>query len=152
MSIVIFRDSEISKSIEKLIKKLDQKTKALWAASCSEHVLNFKNNVNPDEKRPLMAIKAARDWGMDKIPAAEAKEAELKSNAASKEVDTLPAMMMAKAAEHAAAISHSKGRTTFTSATFAAKVVFHDAEEEDKDKALEEEREWQFNLLVEMSG
>ncbi len=151
MSIVIFRDSEISDSIEKRIKKLDQKTRALWAASCGEHALQFLNNENPKEKRPLMAIKAARDWGMDKIPAADVRGAELNSNAASKEADTLSGMMMAKAAEHAAAISHSKGHT-FTSATFAAKVIFHGVEDENKDKALHKEREWQFNLLVEMSG
>ena len=151
MSIVIFRDSEISKSIEKRIKKMDQKTKALWAASCSEHVSQFLKNSKPEEKRPLMAIKAARDWGMNKIPTADAKGAGIKSNAASMEADTLPEMMLAKAAEHAAAISHSKGHT-FTSATFAAKVVFHGTEDENKDQALQEEREWQLNLLVEMSS
>ncbi len=151
MSTVIFRDSEISDAIEKQIKKLDQKTRALWAASCSEHAWEFLKNDDPEEKRPLIAIKAARDWGMNKISTAEVKGAELNSNTASKEVDTLPRMMMAKAAEHAAAISHSKGHT-FTSATFAAKVIFHGVEDEDKDKALHKEREWQLNLLVEMSS
>ena len=146
MTIYIFRDSEISKSIPKLVNKLEQKTRALWAASCSEHVLHFYEEINPDEIRPQKAIKAARAWAMSKMTAVEAREAELNSNAAAREADTVPGMMLAKAAEHAAAIAHAKGHAV-PSATYAAKFVFHSAEAGNNDNALQTERAWQLKLL-----
>jgi hypothetical protein len=149
MTISIFRDSEISKSIDKLLKKTDQKTRAVWAAKCSEHVSKIMKKDNPKEIRPSKAIIAAKKWGMNKLSADEVRDAELNSKAAALDADTLPQLMLAKAAEHAAAVANSKGHS-IVSATYAAKVVFHKAEDALKDAALKKEREWQFDLLTKM--
>jgi hypothetical protein len=149
MTISIFRDSEISNSIEKLVNKMDQKTRAIWAAKCGEHVSKILKKDNPKEFRPSKAIIAAKKWGMNKLSADEVRDAELNSKAAALDADTLPELMFAKAAEHAAAVANSKGHSV-VSATYAAKAVFHRTEDSLKDSALKKEREWQFDLLTKM--
>lgn len=145
----MFRDSELNEPIERLIRKQDQRTRALWCAKCTEHVLHYCEEIKPGEQRPKDAIDAARAWAKGKLPAGKARDAAFASHEAAKEAGTLAVCMVARAAGHAAATAHARGHAVH-SATYAAKAVFHSFDNEQNSIAVEKERKWQLDLLKKM--
>ncbi len=149
LSVYIFKDSELNKPIERLVRRQDQKTRALWCAKCIEHVLHYSEAIMPGEKRPKKAIEAAKAWARGDLSAVKAHDASVLSHDAAREARTLPVCMVARAAGHAAAIADSRGHAVY-SATYAVKAVFHSYEDEENTIEVERERKWQLTLLQKM--
>lgn len=151
MSIHIFRDSELNKPIEKLIRRQDQKTKALWCAQCIDHVLHFSDELNPEDDRPRKAVEATKAWASGLIPINEVHDASVLAHDAAREARTLSVCMVARGAGHAAAIAEARGHAVY-SATYAVKAVFHSFEHDENIIAVERERRWQLDLLERMTS
>ena len=149
MSIYIFKDSDLNKPIERLIRRQDQKTRALWSAKCIEHVLHYCEVMTPGEERPKKAAEAAGAWARGNITAGKAHDASVLSHDAAMEAESLPVCMVARGAGHAAAIAEAKGHAIY-SATYAVKAVFHSYEQDENNLAVERERKWQLDLLQDM--
>ncbi|MDR1209287.1 MAG: hypothetical protein LBK41_03080 [Clostridiales bacterium] len=59
---------------------------ALWAAECAEHVLSCYEDVCADDRRPRLAIEAARNWVRGELNMTRAREAAFAANSAAREV------------------------------------------------------------------
>lgn len=116
----------------------DQKTLALWAADCAEHVLPVFETQCPDDDRPREAIEAGRAWARGEITVGKARAAAFAAYAAARDSEDPAARAAARAAGHAAATAHVTGHArhaaayALTAATDAAA-----------------EREWQVRHLQE---
>jgi hypothetical protein len=92
------------------ITKKEHKLLALWAADCAQHVLKYFEKKYPKDKRPRLAIKAARDWAKGKIKCGDARKAAIASHAAARRCPHFSASQFAsRAAGHAAAVCHVAG-------------------------------------------
>jgi hypothetical protein len=92
------------------ITKKEHKLLALWAADCAQHVLKYFEKKYPKDKRPRLAIKAARDWAKGKIKCGDARKAAIAAHAAARKAEHFTAAQFAsRAAGHAAAVAHVAG-------------------------------------------
>jgi hypothetical protein len=90
----------------RLIRKIEtwnDKTARLFAADCAEHVLPIFEKKYPDDKRPRLAILAARDFAYGKISAKERDAARAAARAAAWDAARAAARDAAGAAAWAAA-------------------------------------------------
>src|SRR6266516_3892508 len=78
---------------------------ALWAAACAEHVLQFFEEVQPEDERPRHAIEQARAWARGEITMSEARTAAGHAMAAARDLSGA-ARHAAYAAGQAAAVAH----------------------------------------------
>lgn len=78
---------------------------ALWAADCAEHVLQFFEQVRPDDDRPRKAIEQARAWARGEIKMTQARTAAGHAMGAARELRGA-AREAAYAAGQAAAVAH----------------------------------------------
>src|SRR5512135_2879064 len=69
------------------LARFDQKTRALWAADCAEHVVQHFETLHPTDDRPRRAIEAARAWARGEITMMMARAAAVKTHAAARESD-----------------------------------------------------------------
>lgn len=58
----------------KHLDKQEQRSLALWAADCAEHVLPFFEEKHPQDDRPRKAIEAGRAWVRGKCGAQYQRE------------------------------------------------------------------------------
>jgi hypothetical protein len=103
-------DSPYIVSLMRLIETQSKATIAKWCMDyCEEHILPVFEKHCPDDKRPHMAIAAARDWfaGKKKLP--EVKKIILhECHAAARELDDKPAAQAAaRACGQASACFHT---------------------------------------------
>ncbi|WP_400260443.1 putative immunity protein [Candidatus Methanomassiliicoccus intestinalis] len=146
---VKFAEADIFSSLTELVDKQDQKTLAVWAADCAEHVLlNFTKNC-PDDERPKLAIEAARQWVKCELSMSDARSAAFNAHAAARKLEAETAAFAARAAGHAAATAHVAEHALHAS-TYAVKSVFYAAPKESALYAVNEEREWQYQHLLEL--
>lgn len=130
------------------IDKKDQRSLALWAADCAEHVLPYFEETDPKDDRPRKAIEATRAWARGEITCGEARAAAVAAHAAARDASEDAARAAARAAGHAAGTAHMAGHArhaaayAVTAATAAA--VFTDAA-----AATAAERAWQHRSLPE---
>lgn len=84
-----------------------QKTLALWAADCAEHVLPFFEEERPGDRRPRRAIEMCRAWAATGVfRMAEVRRASLGAHAAAREARGGDAVAAARAAGHSIATAH----------------------------------------------
>ncbi len=88
--------------------KREQKSLALWATDCAEHVLPYFEKEYPRDDRPRKAIEACRTWvrtGAFKM--ADIRKAALDAHAAARKAkENSAASFAARAAGQAVATSH----------------------------------------------
>lgn len=147
-----FNDVEIKKQIEELANKCNQHLLALWASECVEHVLKYYTVYYPRDYRVHDAINVAKGYAIGQISMIEARKVALKANLAAKEAkidNNLAAQSVAKAACQAASTSHIKIHA-INAATNSVKAKAY-ASAGDK-LVIEQERKWQFDRLVALTG
>lgn len=135
-------------ALNEALKSLDQKTAALWAADCAEHVLPLFESEYQD-LWPEKAVGAARGWARGEISVKDAREAAFGAHGAARDAGDGAAGYAARAAGHAAASAHVKGHAIHA-ADYAVKAAA--AASGDPEKAAEKEREWQHIGLLKAAG
>lgn len=125
---------------------LDQKTLALWAADCAEHVVRHFETLHPTDDRPRQAIEAARAWARGEITMMMARAAAVKTHAAARESGHPAAVAAARAAGHAAGTAHMSGHAR-GAAAYAIVSSVAAATEDERDSAATAERKWQIAKL-----
>lgn len=143
-----FVDSECKKEIETKLKSVNQQTAALWAAVCSDHVIQHFEKERSQDDRPRQAIAAARSWARGRVSVDEAQKAAFAADAAAREAMGAAAVAAAQAAGQTAATAHMSDRAIHAS-NYAAKSVFYAADREPE--AVEKERAWQYDRLRELA-
>ena len=123
------------------LDKGNQRSLALWAADCAEHVLPHFEKKYPGDDRPRKAIEAARAWTRGEIRVGEARVAAVAAHAAARDADEGAARAAARAAGHAAGTAHMVGHARHAAAYAVAAT--------NADVSAAEEREWQFRRLPE---
>ena len=115
----------------------DHERLARWAADCAERCLCHFEAVRPDDPRPRLAVRAARDWANGQLRVTEARRMAFAAHAAAREVEGA-ARSAARASGHAAATAHVATHAQHA-ANYSLKSVMAVAGPE----AIAEEREWQ---------
>ena len=124
---------------------LDQKTRALWAADCAEHVLaNFEQTRSKD-RRPREAVEAARAWARGEITMMMARKAAVQAHAAARAARHPAAIAAARAAGHAAATAHSIRHAIGVPAYAIVSAI---ATADSRDAVITGERRWQLARLA----
>ncbi len=93
-----------------------QRSLALWAADCAEHVLPFFTAQHPLDARPRNAIEAARAWARVEIKCGAARVAAVAAHTAARIADEGAARFATRAAGHAAATAHMAGHARHAAA------------------------------------
>jgi len=124
----------------------DQKTLALWAADCAEHVLPHFDALHPADDRPRRAIEAARAWACGEMTMMMARAAAVQTHAAARASDHPAAVAAARAAGHAAATAHSI-RHARGAAAYAIVAAMAATTADEQQSAATAEREWQIAQL-----
>jgi hypothetical protein len=136
--------------IGELVKKSDHRVLAKWATDCADRVLNNFEKNYPEDMRPREAIKAGRAWVRKDIKMMEARKFGSASHAAAREAAQNPeSQAAARSAGHAAGTAHM-ARHAFYAATYAASSIRDASASDDEMVRIEEEREWQYNHLLEL--
>ena len=125
---------------------VDHHLLALWAAACAEHVLPLFESVRPDDRRPRLAIEAARAWTRGELPMMQARAAGGHAMGAARDL-TGAARHAAYAAGQAAAVAHVAAHE-LGAAAYAIKAV----RAADGDAAGRAECAWQRAQLPEEIG
>ncbi|MDL2261633.1 hypothetical protein LJC08_05335 [Methanimicrococcus sp. OttesenSCG-928-J09] len=154
--------------IEQILNEQDKKTKVIWALDCAEHVLSYYEATFPDDMRLRESIETGRAWVRDEVTVADARKAAVAAhNAARDAVDTefartgftpltegegaeASACAAARSVGQAVAAAHAEGHAQHAS-TYALKAVSFAATPDEYDKAVGDEREWQYNRLLELT-
>lgn len=120
---------------------LDQRSLALWAALCAEHVLPCFERERPADDRPRKAIEAVRAWVRGEIRCGAARAAAVAAQAAARACTLPAAMAAARAAGHAAATAHmpahARGAAAYAITAAAA------ASPGPMEEAIRREQQWQ---------
>ncbi|HEY6411483.1 MAG TPA: Imm5 family immunity protein [Ktedonobacteraceae bacterium] len=134
-----------------LMKKIDQKTLAVWAIDCAERVLPYFEEKYPEDHRPRQAIEALQAWiitGVFKM--AVIRKASLASHAAAREVrEDNAARSAARAAGQAVATAHVSTHS-YGSAVYAQQAIYRATDPSEADAAVAWERDWQYQHLFEL--
>lgn len=130
----------------KHLDKQDQRSLALWAADCAEHVLPFFEEKHPQDDRPRKAIEAARAWVRGEIACGAARAAAVAAHAAARDADEGAARDAARATGHAAGTAHMAGHARHAAA-YAVKAATAAAIPTDTVTASVTERDWQCRRL-----
>ena len=135
-----------------LVKETDHKTLAIWAIDCAERVLPYFEEQYPDDLRPRQAIITLQTWintGVFRM--AVIRKASLDSHAAAREVgDDNPARSAARAAGQAVATAHVYTHAP-GAALYALQAIHRANNATDADSAVAQERDWQYQRLLELS-
>jgi len=135
----------LTERIDHQIFRPDQKTLALWAADCAEHVLPYFENECPNDNRPRKAIEVCRTWvdtGIFRMSVV--REASLSAHAAAKVAKKDDAKFAAHAAGQAVATAHVPTHALGSSVYGIRAVAAHSGIVDD---GLVKERNWQLESL-----
>jgi hypothetical protein len=137
--------------IAELAKKTDHKTLATWALDCAERALPYFESKYPEDGRPRVAIETGRAWvTTGKFKMAVIRRAALDSHSAARDVkDDDAAGSAARAAGQAVAAAHVSTHA-LAAAVYAATAIRDATSPANADAAATEEREWQYQHLVEL--
>ena len=131
--------------IDHQIFKPDQKTLALWAADCAEHVLPYFEDRYPSDDRPRKAIEALREWIRTGVfSMAVIRGASLSAHAAAKGKKEADAVFAAHAAGQAVATAHVPTHALGSSVYGIRAAAAHSGNVDD---GLVKERNWQLQRL-----
>jgi hypothetical protein len=135
-----------------LAQKSDHKTLALWAIACAERVLPYFEAQYPEDPRPRQAMAALQAWidtGVFKM--ADIRQASLASHAAARDVgEDNAARSAARAAGQAVATAHVRTHA-MGAANYALQAIHRAADPADAAAAVAQERDWQYQRLLELS-
>jgi hypothetical protein len=138
-------------SLLELVKSTQQATLAIWAADCAGRILPYFEEAFPSDRRPRNAIEACRKWvrtGVFRM--ADIRGASLASHAAAREVgEDNAARSAARAAGQAVATAHVPTHS-IGAANYALQAIYRASEATDKDAAIANERNWQYQHLYEL--
>jgi hypothetical protein len=138
-------------SLVELVKKTDHKTLAVWARDCVERVLPYFEEKYPEDHRPRQAVETLQAWidtGMFKMSVI--RGASLASHAAAREVgEDNAARSAARAAGQAVATAHVPTHA-IGAAHYALQAIHRAAASSDADAAVANEREWQYQHLLDL--
>jgi len=139
-------------SIVELVNNTDHKTLAAWAMDCAERVLPYFEDQLPFDRRPRRALETLQAWidtGVFKM--AVIRNAALTAHAAAREVgEDNAARSAARAAGQAVATAHVPAHS-IAAANYALQAVHRAAGSSDADAVVAQEREWQYQHLLELS-
>jgi hypothetical protein len=134
-----------------LVSQTDHKTLALWAIDCAERVMPYFEEKFPEDNRPRQAIDTLKTWietGIFKM--AVIRKASLDSHEAARKVgEDSPARSAARAAGQAVATAHVP-RHAYGPAIYGQQAVHRAANPAEADTAAAQEREWQYQRLLEL--
>lgn len=134
--------------IASLARGNDHRMLALWAVECAERVLPLFEAERPNDPRPRAAIGTLREFiSTGRFSMKVVRDSSLASHAAARAVEDGPARYAARAAGQAAATAHVPEHSR-AAALYAAKAIWT---KEGEAKA-EEEREWQYCRLAELTA
>jgi len=136
-----------------LVKAIDHKTLAFWAVDCVERVMPYFEEKFPQDGRPRQAIEALQVWmetGVFRM--ADIRKASLDSHAAAREVgEDNSARSVARAAGQAVATAHVPAHA-IAAANYCLQVIYRASESFEADTAVERERKWQYQHLVDLQN
>jgi len=145
--------TSMDKPLDELVSRSNHKILAIWAAECAERVLHYFEDKYPDDNRPRTAIESCRMWARTGIfKMAAVRKASLDSHAAARQADAdanIVARAAARAAGQAAATPHVP-RHALGAATYAASAIRDAADPADANAAVDMERAWQYQRLLEL--
>jgi hypothetical protein len=119
----------------------DHRLLAVWAATCTTHVLHLFEQEQPADDRPRRAVELTHAWVRGEATMTEARTAAFAANAAAREVSGA-AREAAHAAGQAAAVPHVAAHE-LGAAAYAIRAVRAASTPEERDEAGRREREWQ---------
>ena len=138
-------------AIVRLVSNTEHKILAVWAIDCTERVLPYFEEQNPEDHRPQQALEALQAWintGVFKM--AVIRRASLASHAAAREVgEDNPARSAARAAGQAVATAHVPMHA-IGAANYALQAIYRAASAAAADTAVAQERAWQHQHLLEL--
>jgi hypothetical protein len=126
--------------------KGDQRSLALWAADCAEHVLPYFEEKYPSDERPRKAIEATRAWTRGEMRVGAVRAAAVAAHAAARGADEDAARAAARAAGQAAGTAHMAGHARHAAA-YAVKAVTYAAVPAEAAAATTKEGDWQYRRL-----
>ena len=131
-----------------LVQESDKKTLAIWAKACAERVLPYYKDSFPTDPRPQQALDALQDWiDTGKFSMKIIRGTALAAHAAAREVgEDSPARSAARSAGQAVSTTHVKEHA-LAAANYALQAIFRDNHENNPNKAVSTEREWQHQYL-----
>ncbi|HEY5584043.1 MAG TPA: hypothetical protein VIK78_06080 [Ruminiclostridium sp.] len=138
-----FKVDYMNNKIMEVVSECEHKTLAIWATDCAEHVLAYFEEKYPYDRNPRNAIEAGRAWVSGELKMTDARKAAFASHTSAREVSDDSATAVARACGHAAATAHVATHAPHAAA-YAAKAVGY------AKKDINEERDWQYNHLVEL--
>jgi hypothetical protein len=118
---------------------------ALWAATCSEHVLHLFESEQPADMRPRHAIEQARAWARGEVTMMQARAAGGHAMAAARDLRGA-ARYAAYAAGQAAVVAHVAAHE-LGAAAYAIKAVRAAARKDEAEHAGRLECRWQREQL-----
>jgi hypothetical protein len=127
------------------LDSLDQRSLALWAALCAEHVLPYFERERPADDRPRKAIEAARAWVRGEMRCGAARAAAVAAHAAARACTHPPAIAAARATGHAAGTAHMPGHARGAAAY--AITAAASASPDHMEDAIKLEQKWQIQQL-----
>lgn len=95
---------------------------AFKAADCADLVLFLYEQKYSDDKRPRLAIEAARAWARGEIRVGQARDASLAAHTAARQAVQADSIAAARCAGHAAAAAHVD-RHALAAISYAAKAL-----------------------------
>ena len=125
----------------------DHRLLALWAADCAEHVLGLFEASHPGDRRPRLAVDAARAWARGEIRVTEAKVAAYHANEAGRGLPD-PEKYAAYAAGQAGVVAHVAAHE-LGAAAYAIRATRAAAGIDGVEAARLRERDWQRERLPE---
>lgn len=139
------------KATEELVSKTDHRALAIWAIDCVERVLPYFEEKYPEDNRPRQAIETLQEWiktGVFKM--AVIRSASLASHAAAREVgEDNAARSAARAAGQAVATAHVPTHS-IGAANYALQAIHRATGASNADAAVANERDWQYQHLLEL--
>lgn len=141
--------TDLDDKIAELAEQADKRTLAIWACDCAERVLPYFEEQFANDDRPRLAIQAARQWIVDGVfSMAKVRRAALAAHKAASEIqDHDVARSAARAAGQALATAHARGHAV-AAAIYAATAVRDGTKNMDVDTAVDRERDWQYQHLL----
>jgi hypothetical protein len=139
-------------AMEALMHKTEHKVLAVWAKECAERVIHYFEEAVPDDKRPRKALETLQDWidtGLFKMSVI--RKASLDAHAAARDVgEDNAARSAARAAGQAVATAHVYTHS-IGPAIYAQQAIHRLSSAEEADAVVKNERDWQFQRLIELS-
>lgn len=140
-------------ALDNLVSITDQKTLAIWAIDCTERVIHYFEDSFPQDKRPRKALDTLNDWiESGEFKMAVIRKASLDSHAAAREVgEDNAARSVARSAGQAVATAHVP-RHSLGAALYAQQAIHRVSDASIVEDNVNQERDWQYQRLLELSG